>query len=254
MGRMRAPFIVTGVCGGVFAGVLGAVFAITVLALPNAAHACGLTPPIGPNGLPTTCRGDDGVRVRVGAVVGGTSTKIKLGDERASLVQGATAATIDLQPFDRFVISVAGGVALPGSLRFRDERYELLAGPIGGAGLSLRVLDGVGPLPFAQVAFTYSLIRSKTRASDGTEADFHSKDVRFGLVVGKAIGKVVAPFAFVRYFGGGTEWAPFGHGSDAYRYHVGVGGSFALGGTFDGLVEVAFLGEKRASIGIGTTF
>lgn len=224
-----------------------------LLALPRPAVACGLTPPIGPNGLPTMCHGDEhAVRVRAGVVLGGTSTRIDFGGESSPLVQGAASATIDVLPFERLSLSAALGAALPGRLDYRGQRYELRPGPLFGVGVGYRFLGGKAP--FVHTSLTLSWARSSAVAPDESTSTVTFKDYRLGVAIGKTFGGVVAPFVMARYFGAGTEWDVAGHGADHYRYHVGVGAALALSEHFDALAELAFLGEKRASLGVGYAF
>jgi hypothetical protein len=219
-----------------------------------AALACGLTPPIGPNGLPAVCHGDESAwRFRAGSSVGGTSTRIDFGDRDADLLQSAATATLDAFPTERLGLSASFGAALAGHVDYAQIRYDLLPGPIGGVGVSYRLFGG--KVPFVHGSFTASIARATARAPDGAETAFLSRDYRVGLAVGQAIGSVAAPFAVVRYFGAGTEWSVAGgHGADAFRYQVGVGSAFGFSEHWDALVEIAFLGEKRATIGAGYMF
>src|SRR5262245_45375919 len=108
----------------------------TLALLPRVAGACGLSPPLGPNGLPTVCRGDeDRVRFRAGLTGGGTSTQIDFGDTRADLVQGAATATLDVLPLERLALSAAAGASLGGHVDYAGRRYTLRPGPIGGLGV-----------------------------------------------------------------------------------------------------------------------
>lgn len=237
----------------IFSAVRCAFLGSLAIAIPRPSIACGLTPPIGPNGLPTVCRGDDAhIIVRVGLVGGGTSTKIDFGSESAKLLQGATSATIDLLPLERLSLSAALGATLPGRLDYAGTRFDLLPGPMAGVGIGYRLFGGKAP--FIHTSLTLSLARSTTRAPDGREEAFTSRDYRLGVAVGKTLGKVAAPFAFARYFGGGTSWAVAGHGGDHFRYQVGIGSAFTLSEHFDALAELAFLGERRMSLGIGYVF
>ena len=234
---------------------LASLFALVLCAaLPRSAQACGLSPPIGPNGLPTVCHGDESeLRIRAGLTAGGTSTRIDFGDTTADLLQAAATATVDVLPLERLSLSAAFGASLGGHVDYLGQRYSLQPGPIGGVGVSYRFFGGAAP--FVHTSFTFSLARSRTRAEDGSEADFDSRDWRFGLAAGKTLGEHVAPFAVARYFGAGTNWSVGGgKGADHYRYHVGVGSAFGFSDHVDGLVEVAFLGERRASIGVGYLF
>ena len=229
------------------------VFAVTSLAAPTSSEACGLTPPIGPNGLPATCHGDDAeVRLRAGLVVGGTSTRIDF-REQASLLQAATGATLDVMPLERLTLSGSLGASLPGRVRYQSLDYELRPGPMAGVGVAYRFLGG--RLPFIHGSLTLSWSRSVTRAPDGEDkGSFTSRDYRLGLAIGKTLGRFTAPFVVARYFGAGTDWSFAGHGVDHYQFQIGAGSAFALGAHWDALVELAFLGEKRAAVGAGYSF
>jgi hypothetical protein len=222
--------------------------------VPARADACGLSPPIGPNGLPTVCHGDeDEVRFRTGLTAGGTMTRIDFGDTSADLVQGAATATLDVMPIERLSLSAALGASLIGHVDYQGDSYTLLPGPVGGLGISYRFLGD--DLPFLHASFTFALARSTTRAEGRPDTSFTSRDWRVGLAVGKTLGKHMAPFVVARYFGAGTEWSVAGgHGADHFRYHVGVGAAFGFSDHLDGILEVAFLGERRASVGVGYTF
>jgi hypothetical protein len=229
---------------------------MVVLALGAArpAAACGLTPPIGPNGLPAVCHGDDAVRMRAGLTGGGTATTIRFGATEADLLQGAATAIFDVFPLERLGLSAALGTALGGHVDYLGARYDLTPGVIVGLGAGYR-LWGEGGLPFVHASLTFSLARVSTRAPNGDEEVFTSRDYRLGLAIGKSIGGVVAPFVVGRYFGAGTEWAVGGgHGADAFRYQLGAGAALGLSDHLDALAELAFLGERRATLGLGYTF
>lgn len=234
---------------------IGAACAVLGVALaPRLSAACGLTPPIGPNGLPTVCHGEaNSLRMRVGLAAGGTDTTIRFGTIKAKLLQAAVTGTFDLYPTDALGLSVALGSALVGHIDYLGARYDLLPGILGGVGVSYRFLGG--KLPFIHSSLTLSLAKAAARAPDGSETTFTSRDWRVGVAVGKAIGSVAAPFAVFRYFGAGTHWSVAGgKGADDFRYHVGVGSAFGLSEHWDALTEIAFLGERRATVGMGYTF
>ncbi len=226
----------------------------SIVAVHAECAACGLTPPIGPNGLPAVCHGDpDAWRIRAGLTAGGTSTRIDFSDDSAELLQSATTATLDVFPLQRLALSATLGAALAGRIDYQGERYTLSPGPVAGLGVSYRFFGG--RLPFVHVSLTASLAQLRTRADDGSEADFTSRDWRLGLAVGHAVATWAAPFAVARYFGAGTEWdVAGGKGADAFRYQVGAGSAFGITEHWDALVELAFLGERRATAGVGYTF
>jgi hypothetical protein len=225
-----------------------------MVAFARPARACGLTPPVGPNGLPTVCHGDDARSLfRAGIVVGGTSTRIDFDAETADLLQGATVATLDVFPLERLALSASLGASVRGRVEYRGEHFELLPGPLGGLGVSYRALGG--SVPFVLASFTVSLARSTSRADDGTESSFTSRDWRAGLAVGHTVTSWAAPFVVVRYFGAGTDWAVAGgKGADAFRYHAGAGAALRLLENTDLLAEVAAFGERRISLGVGYSF
>lgn len=192
--------------------------------------------------------------MRAGLTAGGTATTIEFGQTEADLLEGASIATIDVFPLERLGLSAALGTALGGRIDYLGVRYDLDPGVVGGLGLSYRFL-GEGGLPFLHASLTFSLARVTTRAPDGAEDTFTSRDYRLGLAVGKALGRVAAPFVVARYFGAGTEWAVAGgHGGDKFRYHVGIGSAFGLSDHVDAMAELTFLGERRATLGAGYTF
>jgi hypothetical protein len=204
--------------------------------------------------LPAVCHGDsDAPRVRLGVTAGGTSTKIDFSRQSAPFLQAAETGTVDVMLFERLGLSVALGGSLFGHIDYGGQRFKLDPGPIGGLGVSYRLFGGTAP--FVHGSFTYSLARSTARAPDDTRSTFTSRDYRVGLAIGKTLGGFAAPFVVGRYFGAGTNWpAVAGHGGDHYRYHVGVGSAFGFSEHWDSLVELAFLGEKRATVGLGYVF
>ncbi|HEY6555947.1 MAG TPA: hypothetical protein VI072_01685 [Polyangiaceae bacterium] len=226
----------------------------SIVMVPSRGEACGLTPPIGPNGLPAVCHGDpDALRIRAGLTAGGTSTRLDFSDDSADLLQSATTATLDVFLLQRLALSATLGAALVGRIDYQGERYTLLPGPVAGLGVSYRLFGG--RVPFVHASFTASVAKATTRADDGGEADFTSRDWRLGLAVGQALGKWAAPFAVARYFGAGTHWdVAGGKGADAFRYQIGVGGAFGISEHWDALVELAFLGERRVTAGVGYLF
>lgn len=233
---------------------LASALALLSAAATESAQACGLSPPIGPTGLPAVCHGDEaGPRVRVGVTAGGTSTKIDFGPLTAPLLQTAAMATVDVMLFERLGLSGAIGGSLFGHLDYQGRHFELQPGPIGGLGISYRLFGGSAP--FVHGSLSYSIARSTARAPDNARTAFTSRDYRLGLAVGKTFGGFAAPFVVARYFGAGTSWPEVGgHGADLYRYHVGVGSAFGLSQHFDSLVEFAVLGERRATLGLGYVF
>lgn len=234
--------------------LVSALSALAVLVVSVQGLACGLTPPIGPSGLAAVCHGDeDAPRIRLGLAVGGTSTKIDFQTESVPLLQAASTTSVDLLLFQRLSLSASLGASLGGHVDYAAQRYQLAPGPIVGLGVSYRLFGGSAP--FLHLSAAYSVARSTSRAPDESEATFTSHDYRVGAALGKTLGKVAAPFVVARYFGAGTNWpVAGGHGGDHYRYHVGVGSAFGFSEHWDALAELAFLGERRATLGVGYLF
>lgn len=230
------------------------IWVLILLTHPARALACGLSPPIGPNGLPAVCHGDDSdFGMRAGVTAGGTATQLDFGEHSAELVQAASVATFDLLPTERLSLSAALGASLGGQLDYRDQEFDLGPGPIVGVGAAYRLFGA--KLPFLHLSMTLSVSRSTARAEDGPGTAFVSRDVRAGVAIGKTLGSRVAPFVVVRAFGGGTHWdVAGGKGRDAFLYHVGIGSALGLSRQWDALLEIAFLGEKRATLGVGYLF
>src|SRR5689334_24766694 len=109
--------------------------AVLLQIAPDSIQACGLTPPVGPNGLPTVCHGDkSGWRFRAGLTIGGTDTRIKIGGLKGDLLQAASIVTLDVMPIERLSLSVSGGASVGGRFEYGGQRYDLAPGPIGGVG------------------------------------------------------------------------------------------------------------------------
>lgn len=228
--------------------------AFALFAVAPRGRACGLTPPIGPSGLASVCHGDENApRVRLGLAVGGTSTKIDFKTETAPLLQAAATATFDLLLLQRLSLGASLGTSIGGHLDYGGQRYRLSPGPIVGLGASYRLFGGSAP--FLHLSVGYSVSRSTSHAPEAPDAPFTSNDYRLGVAVGKTLGSFAAPFVVGRYFGAGTNWSVGdGHGADHYRYQLGVGSAFGLSDHLDALVELAFLGERRATLGVGYVF
>ncbi len=240
--------------------VLSIATAVSAIAPLRESSACGLTPPIGPSGLPTICHGGTAPRVHAGLSVGGTSTSLRFPSGRAELLQGASVLSLDVNPLvgtvaEPLTLSITAGASLGGHVDYAGVRYTLSQGVVVGGGVAYR-LGGRGGAPFVQPSLSLAYSgAAKAEGPDGRRESFTAIDYRAGLAVGKVVGGFAAPFAVVRYFGGGTEWElAGGHGRDRFLYQAGLGSAFALGPRLDLVAEVAFLGEGRATAGVGWSF
>jgi len=165
--------------------------------------------------------------------------------------QHAVVASGDLRVSDRTVVMATVGSALGGRFDFGGVRYDVLPGPVIGAAVGHRFVEGRGAAPF--VLGTASLAASfvSTRAGDDRDR-FSAADARIGVVVGKTFGPV-SPYVLARAFGGPIWWKGT-TGTDLYHYNLGLGLSLGPLGGFDLGAEVSLLGERRATASAGFTF
>lgn len=202
-----------------------------------------MSPPVGPTGLPQTCDGESKRSWRVGASFLAFDTTIVFRDgPRSSFRQLGVAASLDRRLTDRTTLQLALGSALGGKLG--DERVH--QGPLGSIALSVRIVDDGPRSPF--LVSTFSLAQSFVRTATSNIA---ATDARIGLALGKTIGPV-APFVTARAFGGPVRFNGM-VGSDRYHYQFGAG-ALVFSGGFDAALEIAFVGERRVTAGVGWSF
>ena len=198
-----------------------------------------MSPPVGPTGVAQSCDGGGG-RYRVGASFAAFDTTIVFNDgSRASLRQAGVAASLDRRIGDRVTLQLALGSAIAGTI----GEENLHAGPLGSLAISSRFVDDSKTTPF--VVGTASIAQSYVKTSTSTLA---ATDGRIGLVVGKTFGPV-APFVVARAFGGPVYFNGV-TGTDRYHYQLGAG-ALVFSSGFDAAIEVAFLGERRVTVGLG---
>jgi hypothetical protein len=156
---------------------------------------------------------------------------------------------------ETLTVSLTAGASLGGHVDYAGSRYTLSPGAVVGGGLAYR-FGGRGGAPFVQPSLSIAYAGlARAEGPDGRRESFNALDYRAGLAVGRVVGGFAAPFAVFRYFGGGTEWeVAGGHGRDRFLYHAGIGSAFALGQRLDLVAEVAFIGERRATLGVGWSF
>lgn len=206
-----------------------------------------MSPPVGPTGVPQSCEGTSPRDWRVGAGVAGFDTVIVFKDAgRASFQQLGLAASLDRRLSTRFTLQLALGASIGGNVVVRGIAERIRPGLLASIGASYRIVDDSARSPFvvgtASIAQSFvSTASSSLRATDG----------RLGVVVGKMLGPI-APFLAARAFYGPVYYAG-DTGSDRYHYQIGAGVLTYVKG-FDAAVEVAFLGERRFTLGVGYSF
>lgn len=206
-----------------------------------------MSPPVGPTGLPQTCDGEYKRQWRASASLAGFDTTIVFKNNgRAALQQVGVAASLDRTLGERFTVQLALGAALTGHIVFNGRDDRIRPGPLMSIAGSYRAVDDGPRTPF--VVGTVSLAQSFVHTD---ESALRATDARVGVVVGKTFGPF-APFVAARAFGGPVRYAG-DTGGDRYHYQFAAGGLLFVKG-FDASFEVAFLGERRFTLGVGASF
>ena len=151
---------------------------------------------------------------------------------------------------------ISPGGILGGTIEVAGVKHTISPGPLLGAAASWRLVDPATAPVF--VLFGASLSVSTAQTSAGLErARLTAGDLRGSLIAGKTFFSALSPYAVVRAFGGPVFWKIQGKAvsaGDRYHYHAGLGLSLAIPAGVDVFAEVAPLGEKRGTLGLGVTF
>jgi hypothetical protein len=240
---------------------LAALLCVIVVASSRRAHACGLSPHVGPTGAILECDGQEHDEVgpwRVGLQGGALSSELSSGGMEIGIDQVSMTARGEYRVNPRITVGLAGGSVLGGSLRFPGEpAVDLGVGWIVGANASGLVVAERAARPFilASLSAAYSATKSNAGAG-GTAATYIGRDVRLGVAVGKSFGWF-RPYAAARVFGGGFRWegtTPATTGGDSHLYQVGAGAAIDLPRHLDIVVEAMPLGERSVTAGMGVSF
>lgn len=180
----------------------------------------------------------------------------------ATIQRRAATISFERRMSETWVLSLSGGMSLPGHLRIDGERHDILPGWLGALTSSWRLMDGEGSKPFMLVSVTLAGSGARTReagrpSDDATTAQLLAFDARAGLTVGKTFSGVISPYAGVRLFGGPILWRFRGEdlgGTDQHHYQLAIGMSSSLPAGIDLFAEIAPLGERAAAVGGGVTF
>ncbi len=176
---------------------------------------------------------------------------------RAGLRQEATALSFDRRLTSRVTGQITAGSVLAGNLVYGTDVYAVIPGPLFALAGSIRLVDEATSTPFVLATLSVAQSFARTRNGAGDTFALSATDARIGVLVGKTISQTVAPYVVARAFGGPVRWdRPEGivTGSDRYHYQVGVGALVIAGAGIDGTIEVAFVGERRATAGLGFAF
>lgn len=173
--------------------------------------------------------------------------------------RGAAVASADLF-FGRFDLTLGAGSLFAGTLEGDSASYDLDFGWVASAGLSWRVLDDRGALPYVVLALSAggaSAGTERTRGEGPARGSYLGLDVRFGATVGKTFFGWFSPYASVRVFGGPIFWTLGDEtklGTDRFHFQGALGAVFLLPGHVDLFVEGQPGAEMGALGGFGVSF
>ncbi len=167
-------------------------------------------------------------------------------------------ATISWRALDSLVLGGDVGAITSGDLTVDEQRHRVEPGPRAGLGGTWRVMRGDGYLPYIQVGASFAVLSSTTVGDDGRER-LTALDFRTEAIVGKLFGgagRAVGPYLVGRSVTGGLYWKYKGRArsvrpDDAYQLGLGI---TAHQGELDAFVEVAPLGARSVTAGLGYAF
>jgi hypothetical protein len=192
--------------------------------------------------------------MRLGLNGGYASTRLVFdGSRNVDLKQGAVSLSLDRRFSPELGLAVSAGATLGGTLQAGDQKYTQHPGPVLAFGASYRLVDPAKQPLFVLLGATLSGSTSTTEGG-GARERYSAFDARGSIVAGKTFAGLLSPYAVARAFGGPVFWRLDGAsvtGTDKYHYQLGLGLSVTLPAHLDLFVEVAPLGETRASAGIG---
>jgi hypothetical protein len=180
----------------------------------------------------------------LGASIGVFDTTIVFPDKHASLREEAVAVSLDRRIGGKGTLQFATGAITYA----RIDGVTIDKGALVSVAYSHRFVDESKRSPF--VIGTFS-------ATFSYAPDLFAGDGRIGVAVGKTLARTFAPFVVARAFGGPVRWKHGDEvrtGGDSHHYQVGLGALFIAGRGIDASLEIAPLGEKRLSAGLGWSF
>lgn len=229
-----------------------------------------MSPPVGPTGLATTCRGDadeeTSPRWRVGANYAAFESQLRFtGSRDATLRQQAVALTLDRVLDPRTTLqfglgaSLGGSFLVDGAASAATVAHDVHPGALASVAYAWRIVDDVGYVPFVllsgSIAAAYARIEERVAGAGST--GLTSIDFRAGIAVGKTFFHALTPYLVARAFGGPVFARVQGEsivGGDRHHYQLGAGLAVQLSHALDASIEGAPVGERRISVGVGYAF
>ncbi|NUP11440.1 MAG: hypothetical protein HOW73_35795 [Polyangiaceae bacterium] len=159
----------------------------------------------------------------------------------------------------KFTVTLAAGSLFRGSLEAPEGTHVVEPGWIGAAGLSWRVLEDEGALPYVVLSASIGAASAATKLRD-ERGDYVGLDFRFSATAGKTFFGWLSPYVSLRGFGGPIFWfvddeasddRKIRFGTDKYHFQGAVGAAFILPENLDLFVEGQPGAEQGALGGLG---
>lgn len=211
-------------------------------------------------GLTGTCgenlEGDR--RFQVALSMGGLTTQLSFNGVSQRLDELSSAVAFTYRP-SRLALQASLGVIIGGSLDGGLGNYRLQPGILGSVSVGYTFVDGTGPWPYVAASATFGVASAATynETNSNDRPTVTALDFRLSAVIGKRLFDFWLPYAGVAVFGGPVYFAPAGNsltGTDQHHFRLSVGSSFSLPAHLEAFVEIGFLGEQNALVGLGYAF
>lgn len=180
------------------------------------------------------------------------------GEDDATFDRWSLVAASDLYA-GRFTVTLAAGALLAGTLEAPEGTHQIAPGWLGALGLSWRVLEDEGALPYVVLSASLGAAGTPTRLAD-RRGDYVGLDFRFGATAGKTFFGWLSPYVTLRAFGGpifffvdddASDDTRVRLGTDKYHFQAGLGAVFILPENLDLFVEGQPGAEQGAFAGLG---
>lgn len=174
------------------------------------------------------------------------------GEDDATFNRWAVVAASDLF-VGKFTVTLGAGALFAGRLDTPEGTWQMDQGWLAAAGLSWRVLDGAGSLPYIVLSASLGGAGASTRL-DEQRGDYYGLDFRFGATLGKTFAGWFSPYASLRAFGGPIFWFvedELRWGTDKFHFQGALGTVFILPEGFDLFVEAQPGAEMGGLAGVG---
>lgn len=185
-------------------------------------------------------------------------SEVLFGELDGFVERRAASALLEIRATRALTAQIGGGVGHGGRLVVDGAHHDFLPGWLAMVAGSWRVVDGGGRVPFVLLTASLGGSGARTRAIGAAETESYlAFDARLGVAAGWTLFDALSPYLAARAFGGPILWRFRGEdraGTDRYHYQLALGASALLPGGFNVSAEGVPLGERGATVGVGTMF